>query len=208
MSTAGKDIAYVKAIRQAHPDIKLSVDANSAYTLEDTEHLRRLDDFYLMMIEQPLRWDDIYEHSKLQAKIQTPICLDESINGLKHAQAAIELRSCGIINIKLGRVGGHTAARQIQQLCQERSIPVWCGGMLESGVGRAHNIHMSTLPGFVLPGDVSASQRYWTEDIIEPEVEVTPQGTIRVPTTPGLGYQVRRELVEKLTTRQESFKAG
>lgn len=204
----GKDVAFVKAVRQSYPQIKLSVDANSAYTLDDTGHLKQLDDFYLMMIEQPLAWDDIFEHSKLQAQIQTPICLDESINNLKQAEAAIELKACGIINIKLGRVGGHTAARNIQALCLERSIPNWCGGMLESGVGRAHNIHMSTLPGFVLPGDVSASQRYWKEDIIEPEVEVTPQGTIKVPTTPGLGYAVRRDRVEELTVRREIFTAG
>ena len=203
----GRDLELVRAVRQVYPQLKLMVDANSAYRLEDIETLKALDEFYLMMIEQPLGWDDIHQHSKLQAQLQTPLCLDESIHHAQHARTAIELRACGIINIKLGRVGGHSEARRIEQLCREHSVPVWCGGMLESGVGRAHNIAMSTLEGFVLPGDVSASQRYWDEDIIEPEVEVTPQGTIRVPQGPGLGYAVRRERVEKLTVRQQSWKA-
>ena len=204
----GRDIDLVKAIRQAHPQVKLMVDANSAYRLEDAGRLKALDDYYLMMIEQPLSWDDIHEHAKLQRELQTPICLDESIHNARQAAAAIELRACGIINIKLGRVGGHSEARRVQEVCRQNSIPVWCGGMLEAGVGRAHNIAMSTLAGFVLPGDVSASQRYWDEDIIEPEVEVTPQGTIRVPGAAGIGYAVRRERVEKLTVRQESWKAS
>jgi len=204
----GKDLDFVKAVRQAHPQSKLSVDANSAYRLADADHLRRFDDYYLMMMEQPLSWDDIFEHAKLQAQIQTPICLDESIHHAMHAQAAIEARACNIINIKLGRVGGHTEARRTQEVCRERSIPAWCGGMLESGVGRAHNIAMSTLPGFVLPGDVSASKRYWEEDIIEPEVTVSPAGTIRVPTEKGLGFQVRTKRIEQLTVRQESWQAS
>ena len=203
----GKDVEVVRAVRARFPAVKLMVDANSAYRLEDATHLKRLDDFYLMMIEQPLPWDDIHQHAKLQAQLQTPVCLDESIHNARHAQAAIELRACQIINIKLGRVGGHTEARRVHDLCRQHSIPVWCGGMLESGVGRAHNVAMSALPGFVLPGDVSASQRYWEEDIIEPEVEVTPQGTIRVPTTPGLGYRPRRDRIEKLTVRQETWRA-
>lgn len=203
----GKDVEVVRGVRERFPGIKLMVDANSAYRLEDAAHLKKLDDFYLMMIEQPLPWDDIHQHAKLQAQLQTPVCLDESIHNARHAQAAIELRACQIINIKLGRVGGHTEARQVHDLCRARSIPVWCGGMLESGVGRAHNIAMSALPGFVLPGDVSASQRYWEEDIIEPEVEVTPQGTIRVPVAPGLGYRPRRGRIEKLTVRQEIWRA-
>jgi O-succinylbenzoate synthase len=161
-----------------------------------------MDEFNLLMMEQPLDWDDIYAHSKLQSQIQTPICLDECINNSRHALAAIELNACQIINIKLGRVGGHTEARRMQELCSERGVPVWCGGMLESGIGRAHNIAMSTLPGFTLPGDVSASARYWREDIIEPEVKVTPRGTIVVPTSPGLGFVVKRDLVERLTKRQ------
>jgi O-succinylbenzoate synthase len=160
------------------------------------------------MMEQPLSWDDIYAHSKLQAQIQTAICLDECIHNTRHALTAIALKSCRIINIKLGRVSGHTEARLMQDACLAHGVPVWCGGMLESGIGRAHNIAMSTLPGFSLPGDVSASQRYWTEDIIEPAVEVTSQGTIHVPKTPGLGYSVKRELVEKLTVRRNVWSKG
>ncbi|MFB3094908.1 MAG: o-succinylbenzoate synthase, partial [Candidatus Acidiferrales bacterium] len=203
----GTDLPLVRAVREKFPQVKLMVDANSAYRLADVEHLKKLDDYYLMMIEQPLPWDDMHEHARLQAQLQTPICLDESIHHARHAQAAIESRACQIINVKLGRVGGHTEARRVEEVCRARSIPVWCGGMLESGVGRAHNIAMSTLAGFVLPGDVSASQRYWEEDIIEPEVEVTPAGTIRVPTAPGLGYAVRRQRVEQLTVRQETWRA-
>ena len=177
------------------------VDANSAYRLEDAPLLKALDDFYLIMIEQPLGWDDIYSHAQLQRQLQTPICLDECIHDVEHARAAIETGACQIINIKLGRVGGHAAARRIHDLCQASSIPVWCGGMLESGIGRAHNIAMSSLANFSLPGDVSASRRYWAEDIIQPEVEVTRQGTIRVPTAPGIGYEPRLDRIESLTRR-------
>src|SRR5205814_10302207 len=148
-------------------------------------------------------WDDIYGHSKLQAQIQTAICLDECIYNTNHALAAIEMKACRIINIKLGRVSGHTEARKMQAACLERDVPVWCGGMLESGIGRAHNIAMSTLPGFTLPGDVSASQRYWAEDIITPPVEVTPRGTIIRPTAPGIGYEVNEKRIEALTVRTE-----
>jgi o-succinylbenzoate synthase len=204
----GKDLDYVAAVRKQFPNILLSVDANSAYDLSNAGHLRRLDDFELLMIEQPLQWDDIYSHAKLQKCLSTAICLDECINHSLHAQAAIELGACRIINLKLGRVGGHTEARRVHDICRKHSIPVWCGGMLESGIGRAHNIAMSTLPNFALPGDVSASKRYWTEDIIDPEVEVTPQGTIRAPITPGIGYAVKRDLVEQLTCRKTSWKAG
>jgi O-succinylbenzoate synthase len=200
-------VELARAVRERFPQVKLMVDANSAYRLEDAAHLKRLDDFYLMMIEQPLAYDDIHEHARLQAQLQTPICLDESIHNARHAQAALELGACRIINIKLGRVGGYTEAKRVHDLCRARAVPVWCGGMLESGVGRAHNIAMSALPGFTLPGDVSASRRYWDGDIIEPEVEVTPQGTIRVPSTPGLGYRIRRDRVEKLTVRSEVFRA-
>jgi len=204
----GKDLEYVAAVRKEFPETQLSVDANSAYTLEDTEHLQKLDGFHLLMIEQPLRWDDIHSHAKLQKQIKTAICLDECINSVNDAQAAIESGACRIINIKLGRVGGHSSARKVHDMCWQNNIPVWCGGMLEAGVGRAHNIAMSTLPNFTLPGDVSASARYWDEDIIEPEVEVTPHGTIHVPTTPGLGYKVKRELVEKLTVRKRDWAAA
>ncbi len=204
----GWDVNVVAAIRARFPQIRLMVDANSAYRLEDVAQLKKLDDYYLMMIEQPLAWDDIYEHAQLQAQLQTPICLDEPITSARVAAAALALRACRIINIKLGRVGGHSEARKVHDLCQAAGIPVWCGGMLESGIGRAHNVAMSTLPNFVLPGDVSASQRYWDQDIIEPEVEVTPQGTIRVPTTPGLGYRPRCDLIEKLTVRKEIFRSA
>jgi O-succinylbenzoate synthase len=198
----GKDYEFVAAVRKEFPDIRLSVDANSAYSLDDVAHLKKLDELGLLMIEQPLDWDDIHIHAKLQAQIQTAICLDECIRNTRHALTAIELESCRIINIKLGRVSGHTEARLMQEMCRKRDVPVWCGGMLESGIGRAHNIAMSTLPGFSLPVDVSASQRYWSEDIIEPGVAVTAKGTIRVPNTPGLGYAVRRDRIEKLTVRR------
>lgn len=204
----GKDVDFVAAVRKQFPDIRLSVDANSAYELKDVDHLRELDQFNLLMIEQPLQWDDIHSHAKLQSQIRTAICLDECINNAAHALAAIEVGACRIINIKLGRVGGHSSARQIHDLCRQYSLPVWCGGMLESGVGRAHNIAMSALPNFTLPGDVSASQRYWKEDIIEPEVEVSSRGTIRLPTGAGLGYAVDRELVHRLTVRAQDWKAG
>jgi O-succinylbenzoate synthase len=179
------------------------VDANSAYQLKDWPHLKRLEAYYLMMIEQPLGWDDLYSHAELQRKLDTPICLDECIHTDEHARAAIELGACRIINIKLGRVGGYTPAKRIHDLCQSKQIPVWCGGMLESGIGRAHNIALSTLPNFSLPGDVTASRRYWTEDVIEPEVEVTPHGTIRVPPGPGIAYSPRLDRIEKLTAREE-----
>jgi O-succinylbenzoate synthase len=202
----GKDLAFIEAARKRFPDLKLMADANSAYRLEDAAFLKKFDVFNLMMIEQPLQWDDMYNHSKLQPMLQTPICLDECIHNPAQAEAAVNMGACRIINIKLGRVGGHAEARRIQAFCRSKSVPVWCGGMLETGIGRAHNIAMSTLPGFVLPGDVSASRRYWAEDIIEPEVEVTPQGTIRVPTAAGIGYQVRRKRIDQLTTRQETLR--
>jgi o-succinylbenzoate synthase len=204
----GKDLDYVAAVRKEFPNILLSVDANSAYTLNDVAHLKSLDEFNLLMMEQPLSWDDIYAHSKLQPQIKTAICLDECIFNTRHALAAIELKACRIINIKLGRVSGHTEARLMQAACLERGIPVWCGGMLESGIGRAHNIAMSTLPGFTLPGDVSASARYWREDIIEPAVEVTSKGTIKVPKGPGIGYTVRRDRIKALTVRSNDWTAS
>jgi len=204
----GKDLEYVSAVRKQFPDILLSVDANSAYRLEDAAHLAKLDAHHLLMIEQPLSWDDIYAHSKLQAQIKTAICLDECINNARHALTAIELKACRIINIKLGRVGGHTEAKRVEETCRTHAIPVWCGGMLETGIGRAHNIAMSTLKGFTLPGDVSASKRYWSEDIIEPEVEVTPKGTIQVPTGAGIGYAVRLDRIKKLTVRSNAWSSA
>jgi O-succinylbenzoate synthase len=204
----GKDVSFVAAVRKNFPGILLSVDANSAYSLQHADHLRQLDDFDLLMMEQPLAWDDIYSHARLQAALRTSICLDECINNHRDAHAAIESKACRIINIKLGRVGGHSGARRVHDICAERNVPVWCGGMLESGIGRAHNIAMSTLAGFTLPGDVSASSRYWNEDVIEPEVQVSPRGTISSPMSPGLGYAVRRDLIERLTVRSRNWSNG
>ncbi|MGH9455843.1 MAG: enolase C-terminal domain-like protein, partial [Terriglobia bacterium] len=177
-----------------------------AYTLADIEHLKAFDQFYLMMVEQPLGWDDILDHVRLQKELNTPVCLDESIHSADDARKAIEVGACKIINIKLGRVGGFTSARAVHDVCRARNIPVWCGGMLESGIGRAHNIALSSLEGFTLPGDVSASRRYWTEDIIQPEVTVTEYGSIRVPETPGLGFTPNVARIEKLTARRETFR--
>jgi len=201
----GWDVEVLPHIRAQFPRIALMADANSAYTLDDLEHLKSFDRFHLMMIEQPLGWEDLVDHAKLQRQILTPLCLDESIHSADDARKAIELGACKIINVKLGRVGGFTAARQVHDLCRARNIPVWCGGMLESGIGRAHNIALSALPGFTLPGDVSASRRYWTEDIIDPEVTVSPRGTIRVPAGPGLGFTPNLERIERATVRKESF---
>ena len=201
----GKDVQLAKAVRKEFPDITLSVDANSAYHLEtDSSLLKRLDDYKLLMIEQPLTPGDLLDHSKLQRELRTPICLDESIVCLANARHAHELGACRIINIKLGRVGGFAEAKAIQAFAQEHDMPVWCGGMLEAGIGRAHNIALSTLPGFTLPGDVSASARYWEEDIIEPPVTVSRAGTIKAPTVAGIGFEVNEARIEALTVRRES----
>ena len=203
----GRDVSLVEAIRKRYADIPLMVDANSAYRLRDAGTIRDLDRFHLMMIEQPLAHDDIAEHAQLQKQIVTPICLDESIRSAADAAHAIELGACRIINIKLGRVGGHQEARKIEALCRECGIAVWCGGMLEAGIGRAHNIALSTLVGFTLPGDVSASERYWSEDIIDPPVRVTSRGTIVPPSGPGIGFAVRMDRVESLTVRKKIIDA-
>ena len=199
----GYDLEPVRRLRNEFPAIKLMVDANSAYTLADLPLLKKLDEFYLMMIEQPLGWDDLYSHVQLQKQLITPICLDECVHTEEQALAAIRLGAGRIINIKLGRVGGFTEARRIHDLCQQNSMPVWCGGMLESGIGRAHNIALSTLPNFTLPGDVTASKRYWSQDIIEPEVTVAQQGVIQVPGGPGIGFAPRLDLIEKWTVRKK-----
>jgi O-succinylbenzoate synthase len=201
----GWDIDVVRRVREVFPDILLMADANSAYTLADAGHLQQLDQFRLMMIEQPLAHDDIVDHAILQTRIQTPICLDECIRTPHHAEQAIALHACGMLNIKLGRVGGFHAARQIHDFAHAHGVPVWCGGMLESGIGRAHNIALATLPGFTLPGDVSASRRYWTRDIILPPVEVSPQGTIAVPDGPGLGYDLDLDYIRSITVREEAI---
>lgn len=203
----GWDLEVFERVRDRWPEILLSCDANSAYRLRDEEHLSKFDAFDLLMIEQPLWHDDFYFHSVLQRRLNTPICLDESIRNRRDALAAIEMESCRIINIKLGRVGGFSEAIAVHNAALERGIPVWCGGMLESGIGRAHNVALSTLEGFTLPGDVSASARYWTEDIVEPEVTVTAQGEIVVPDTPGRGYEPRTDLIEKLTVRRETVRS-
>ena len=203
----GKDVQLVEAIRARFPDITLSVDANSAYSLNgDLSVVKQLDEYNLLMIEQPLAPGDLIDHAKLQREINTPICLDESIVSLANARHALDLGSCRIINIKLGRVGGHTEVRLIQAHTMKHGIPVWCGGMLEAGIGRAHNIALSTLPGFTLPGDVSASGRYWEEDIIEPPVTVSRKGTIKAPTTPGIGYVINEARIEALTVRRETVR--
>jgi O-succinylbenzoate synthase len=202
----GWDREVVEAVRARFPDVRLMVDANSAYTLEDAAMLRALDEYDLMMIEQPLAYDDREDHAKLQKQIRTPVCLDESVRSAEDARKAIEAGACRIINVKLGRVGGHAEAVRVEAICRERGVPIWCGGMLESGIGRAHNIAMATLRGFTLPGDVSASARYWAEDIIEPPVTVTPAGTIKAPDGPGIGFKVRRDFVESLTVRAETLK--
>ena len=202
----GWDVEVFEKVRNRWPGITLSCDANSAYKLKDADHLVTFDAFDLLMIEQPLWHDDFYYHSMLQKRLDTPICLDESIRNRRDALAAIEMESCKIINIKLGRVGGFSEAIAVHNAAHERGIPVWCGGMLESGIGRSHNIALSTLENFTLPGDVSASARYWREDIVEPEITVLPTGEIMIPTTPGRGYEVRTELVERLTVRSETIR--
>jgi O-succinylbenzoate synthase len=203
----GWDVNVLERIRARWPEITLSCDANSAYTLDQVEHLRSFDQFNLLMIEQPLWDDDIYYHARLQKELRTAICLDESIVNARTAAIAVETGACRIVNIKVGRVGGFTEARKVHDLCRAQNIPVWCGGMLESGVGRVQNIALSTLENFRLPGDVSASKRYWKEDIIEPEVEVSPQGTIAISNEPDMGYRVKEDLIEKLTVRKETVTA-
>ncbi|WP_134703386.1 o-succinylbenzoate synthase [Ammoniphilus sp. YIM 78166] len=202
----GKDVEMIRAVRERFPDVPMMADANSAYTLNDVAVFKELDQFNLMMIEQPLAHDDIIDHAKLQAQIQTPICLDESIHSLEDARKAVELGSCKIINIKVGRVGGLTESNKIHDYCLSQNIPLWCGGMLESGVGRAHNIAITSLANFVMPGDTSGSSRYWHEDIIEPEVVVSAKGTIEIPATSGIGYQPVPSLLEKYTLEKKEIR--
>jgi O-succinylbenzoate synthase len=199
----GWDIDVVGAVRKSYPNILLSVDANSAYTISDLDHLKRLDDFNLLMIEQPLQNDDLIDHSKLQRAINTPICLDESITSERQAAAALELKSCRLINIKIGRVGGYSEALGVHDRCVSQGIPVWCGGMLESGIGRAHNLALASLKGFTLPGDISASSRYFKQDVITPEVTVAWDGTVAVPDSVGLGFKVDVDFIDRLTETRE-----
>jgi O-succinylbenzoate synthase len=203
----GWDNRIFEAVRARWPDITLSCDANSAYRMRDFDHIATWDQFNLLMIEQPLWYDDFYFHSMLQKRLDTAICLDESIRNRRDALAAIDMESCRIINIKVGRVGGFSEAIAVHNAAAERGVPAWCGGMLETGIGRSHNIALSSLPNFSLPGDVSASSRYWTEDIIEPAVTVSSQGEIAVPTSVGRGFEVRRDRIEALTVRHQTLHA-
>ena len=202
----GWDLDVFEQVRNRWPEIQLSCDANSAYRLTDTDHLLSFDAFRLLMIEQPLWHDDFYYHSMLQRRLETPLCLDESIHNRRDVLAATEMGSCRIINIKLGRVGGFSEAIAVHNAALERGIPVWCGGMLETGIGRSHNIALSTLENFSLPGDVSASARYWTEDLIDPPVTVSAAGEIALTDAPGRGYEVRTEMVERFTVRKETVR--
>jgi O-succinylbenzoate synthase len=200
------DYDVIKRVREEFGSILLMGDANSAYTLDDIDKLKSLDEFELMMLEQPLPHDDIIDHAKLQREIKTPVCLDEPIKSPDDARKAIELKSGKIINLKNGRVGGHSESKRIEAICRAAGMPVWCGGMLESGIGRAHNIAISTLAGYTMPGDVSASKRYWHEDVIEPAVEVSAQGTITASDAPGIGYEVKRNLIERLAVRKAQIR--
>ncbi|RSD27857.1 o-succinylbenzoate synthase [Mesobacillus subterraneus] len=198
------DYRYISEIRRHFPDLPLMADANSAYSLEDLARLQALDEFGLLMIEQPLGFDDIIDHAKLQGKIKTPICLDESIVTFEDARKAIELGSCGVINIKIGRVGGLGEAKRIHDYCLSKGIPVWAGGMIEFGVSRAHNIALASMPGFTIPGDISGSDRYWEEDIIEPEIFVK-NGMVKVPERPGIGFELNRKRMKEVTVFEERF---
>lgn len=203
----GLDLELVRQVRASFPDIRLMCDANSAYTLADADLFKKMDDYNIMMFEQPLHHEDILDHAELQKQIRTPICLDESIHSAEDARKAIKIGACKIINIKLGRVGGHQGARAVHEVCRDHGIPVWCGGMLESGIGRAHNIALSGLENFSLPGDVSASKRYWPEDIIDPPVQVSVEGQITQSNRPGIGYSVKEDLINRLTVRSQVFSA-
>jgi O-succinylbenzoate synthase len=204
----GWDTKIFEQVRKRWPEIMLSCDANSAYRVKDIDHIAEWEEFRLLMIEQPLWYDDFYFHSMLQKRLDTPICLDESIRNRRDALAAIDMDSCRIINIKVGRVGGFSEAIAVHNAAAERGVPVWCGGMLETGIGRAHNIALSSLQNFSLPGDVSASKRYWAEDIIEPEVTVSATGEITVPTGVGSGYKILRDRIEALTVRRQTIRAA
>ena len=203
----GFDVEFFEAVRKRWPDILLSCDANGSYRLKDEKHLRSFDAFRLLMIEQPLWHDDFYFHALLQRQLETSICLDESIRNRRDALAAIAMESCRIVNIKLGRVGGFSEAIRVHNLTAERGVPVWCGGMLETGIGRAHNIALSSLQNFSLPGDVSASSRYWEEDVVEPAIQVSSKGEIAIPQIAGRGFEVKRSRVDQLTVRSERFHA-
>jgi len=199
----GLDVARVEAVRRAYPDITLMVDANNAYSLADLDVLKALDQFDLLMIEQPLAYDDIFDHAKLQPQLKTPICLDESIHGPYFARVAIEMKACRIINIKQGRVSGLARAKKVHDICQRGGLGVWCGGMFETGVGRAVLVALAGLPNFIYPSDISASRRYYPRDIVDPEFSLNPDGTISVPQGPGLGVEVNEKVLDGYTTARE-----
>ena len=198
----GWDVNVLREVRRLYPDIPLMVDANAAYTPEDMEHLKKLDEFGLMMIEQPLSYEDLTYHARLQREIQTPICLDESLSSAEMARQALELGSCRVINIKAARMGGPSQGIAVHDLAFMKGVPVWCGGLNETGIGRLHNVALSTLPNFKLPGDVSASRKYYHPDLIEPEVEMGPDGTIKAPSEPGLGAKVREDVLKMRRVRK------
>jgi O-succinylbenzoate synthase len=202
----GRDLTLVQAVRARFPELPLMVDANSAYTLADAEHLARLDPYALTMIEQPLAWDDIVDHATLQQRLRTALCLDESIGSADDARRALELGACRCINVKLGRIGGFASLLDLHAVCSARGVPLWCGGMLETGIGRLANVHAQTLPGFSLPGDTSASSRIYAEDLVDPPVTVAADGTIAVPDGPGLGHTLVQARVERATTAREQWR--
>lgn len=202
----GRDVSLVEALRGRFPRLPLMVDANSAYTLGDADRLAALDRFSLMMIEQPLGWDDIVDHAVLQSRLATPVCLDESIRSGDDARRALSLSACRVVNVKVGRVGGFSEAIAVHDTCSARGVPVWCGGMLESGIGRLANVHLQTLPGFTLPGDTSASARYFEEDLVDPPVVVSAEGTIAVPEGPGIGHAIVWPRVERATDFRETWR--
>ena len=200
----GRDVEVLAGVRHRFPEVRMMADANSAYTLADADRLEGLDALGLMMIEQPLGHDDFLDHARLQERLRTPVCLDESIEHEGDLALALELGSCRIVNIKPGRVGGHGPSRRIHDAMRARGLPVWCGGMLESGIGRAHNVALASLPGFTLPGDISASRRYWERDLVDPEFEVS-DGQMAVPRGVGIGVEPDRERIEALTVRRAVF---
>lgn len=203
----GFDVDYVKRVRREYPNIPLSVDANSAYSLDDIQVFKEIDDLRLEYVEQPLANDDIVDHAKLQGQLRTSICLDESIETLNDARGALELGSCKVVNIKPGRVGGFQTSRQVHDLCESRGVPVWCGGMMETGIGRAHNVALASLRNFRLPGDISASERYFDEDVVEPAFKLNSDGTMNVPSGRGIGVEVLEERIDKYTVKRTVLKS-
>lgn len=202
----GWDTQICQAVRERFPGLLLQADANAAYGMGDKETLKALDDFGLLMLEQPFSDEDLWDHSLLQREMKTPICLDESAKSVDIVKKAIDMKSCQVINIKVGRVGGIIEARKIHDLCQEKGMPVWCGGMLETGIGRAHNLHLASLPNFTLSNDISASRRYYTKDLIDPTVDITERGTIKVPQGKGIGVSVQEGRITQASQEREMLR--